>query len=313
MNQKKISILITSLLIASVLFAVPAAYAADARVYISAVSPAKSGYAVDEAVIVNAKIKWEDLTANKTLSIQLWNATDSLETLESYVVPVQDNSTGTPTDYTTTDKGPDGAYSPSYTPSVDLTEEVGTSTYYLKVIGTDGLTIDSEPFVILVADDSVTLSITWEDQNNDRVVEVNEGVVFTAYVNWDFIETTEAHSLYVDWGTGTEELLSTVSITAGSGSDTDVNTQGFNTAGTKAVIFMLKDSTGTVVKTLTVNVNVGAAAATTTTTPAAAEQSSLVAMISGNWQIIVIVVCVVGVGAYLNKSEDGGKTKKKGR
>lgn len=311
MNQKKISILITSLLIASVLFAVPAVMAADARVYISAVSPAKSGYAVDETVIVNAKIKWEDLPANKTLSIQLWNSTDKLETLESYVVPVQDNSTGTPVDYTTTNKGPDGSYSPSYTPSADLTEEVGTSTYYLKVVGTDGLTIDSEPFVILVAIDSITLSITWEDQNNDRTVDVNEGVVFTAYINWDFIETTEAHSLYVDWGTGTEELLSTVSITAGSGSDTDVNTKGFNTAGTKAVIFKLKDSTGTVVKTLTVNVNVGAAA-TTTTTPAAAEQSSLVAMIGGNWQIIIIVICVVGVGAYLVKGEDGGK-KKKGR
>jgi len=275
-------------------------------VYISAVSPAKSGYAVDESVTVNAKIKWEDLTANKTLSIQLWNSTDNLETLESYVTPVQDNSTGTPT------VTADGSYSPSYTPTVDLTEEEGTSTYYLKVVGTDGLTIDSEPFVILVAGDSITLSITWEDQNNDRIVEVNEGVVFTTYINWDFIETTEAHSLYVDWGTGTEELLSTVSITAGSGSDTDVNTQGFNSAGVKAVIFKLKDSTGTVVKTLTVNVNVGAAATTTTTTPAAADQGSLVAMIGGNWQIIVIVICVVGVGAYLLKGEDGGK-KKKGR
>jgi hypothetical protein len=54
--------------------------AADPRVYIHAVSPSKSGYAVDEAVTVNAKIKWEDLTANKTIELVLWmNINQSLQ------------------------------------------------------------------------------------------------------------------------------------------------------------------------------------------------------------------------------------------
>ena len=66
-NRKSASIAILAIFITSVFFAAPAAYAADARVYISAVSPAKSGYAVDEVVTINGKIKWEDLTANKTI------------------------------------------------------------------------------------------------------------------------------------------------------------------------------------------------------------------------------------------------------
>ena len=145
------------MLISSVVF-VPAAYAADARVYITSASPAKSGYAVDEAVIINAKIKWEDMTANQTISVQLWNSTDALETLESYVTPVDDNSTGTPT------VTADGSYSPAYTPTVELSEEVGSETYYLKIMGSSGLTLDSQAFVILIADESVTLSVTWEDR-----------------------------------------------------------------------------------------------------------------------------------------------------
>lgn len=303
MNRKNISIAILAIMITSVFFAAPAAYAADARVYISAVSPAKSGYAVDEAVTLNAKIKWEDLAANKTVSIQLWNSTDALETLESYEVPVLDNSTGTPTEYTATDKGSDGSYSPSYSPTSDLTDAVGTATYYLKVIGTDGLTLDSEAFVILVADDQVTLSVVWQDQNNDRIVDVNEAVVFTVYTNWAFVETTEAHSLYVDWGTGAEEILDTISITAGSGDDTTTATKGFDSAGTKTVTFKLKDSTGAVIRTQTASVDVGAAA--TPATPPASNQGSLVALITGNWQLLVIVVCVVGVGYYLTKKKEG--------
>ncbi len=302
MKYSKASILVTIVLLASVFLAVPAAYAGDARVYISAVSPAKSGYAVDETVILNAKFKWEDLAANKTISIQLWNSTDVLETLESYEIPV--------TDLNGTVIAADGIYSPTYEPTVELTEEVGTATCYLKLVSADGLTLDSETFVILVARDSITLSITWEDQNNDRVVDVNEGVVFTAYMNWDFIETTEAHSLYVDWGTGTDELLSTVSITAGSGSDTDVNTKGFNSAGTKTVIFKLKDSTGTTIKTLTVSIIVGA---DTTTTDTTTTSGSLVSMITGNWQIIAIVACMVLIVYWVKIKDEGDDKKKKKR
>jgi len=230
-NKSQLIALVAILLIVPAFFAVPA-HAADARVYISAVSPSKSGYAVDEAVTINAKIKWEDLAANKTIGIQLWNGTDLVEDLENYTIPVTSNSTGT-----VTVVAEDGSYSGSFTPSVALTEEVGSSTYYLKILGTDDLTIDSEAVVILVADDDLGISVVWQDQNNDRTAEKNEGIVWTIYTTWSFIENTESHSLYVDWGDGVEELIDTISVTAGTGDDTSTETKGFDTEGEHTVIF----------------------------------------------------------------------------
>jgi len=292
-SSARLSLALIGILLTSVFFA-PVAMAADARVYIHAVSPSKSGYAVDEAVTVNAKIKWEDLTANKTIGIALWNSTDALELLESYTIPY--NKSGTLT--------PDGTYQGSWSPSTELTEEVGSFTYYLKINGTDGLTIDSESFVVLVAEDQITLSSVWQDTNNDRVVDKNEQVTFTIYVNWAFIETTESHSLYVDWGTGTDELLTTVSVTAGSGSSTATANKGFDATGAKTITFKLKDSTGTVVKTSVCSINVGAGAATTTTPTTTAPSAGIVGMITANWQIAAIVACaaIVGVVLYNKKS-----------
>ena len=308
--QKKDSILIITLLITSVLFAVPAVMAADARVYVSAVSPAKSGYAVDESVTLNAKNKWEDLTVNRTVGIHLWTSTHLIEDLENYTIPVQDNSTGTPTDYTTTNKGPDGLYSASYTPTASLTEAVGSKTYYLKILSSDDLTLDSEGLVILVADDQITMSTVWQDQNNDRVVNENEQVTFTIYTNWAFVENTESHSLYVDYGDGTDVLLATISVTAGSGSQTATASKGFDTTGTKTVTFKLKDSTGALIKSSVASIPVGANTPATTTTPPAT-QTSLVSVISGNWQILAIVVCVVAVGVYFVKGGEEAPKKKK--
>jgi len=304
MKQSNRLILISAL--AALLLITPVFFAAAAspRVYISAVSPGKSGYAVDESVTINGKIKWEDLTANKTISIQLWNSTDSLETLESYTIPY--NVSGTLTE--------DGSYSGSWTPSTKLTEEVGSTTYYLKIFGSDGLEIDSEPVVILVAEPQLSLSVVWQDQNNDRVVEKNEAVVFTVYTSWSFVEDTESHSLYVDWGNGAEELLDTISITAGSGDDTTTTTKGFDTEGTKTVTFKLKDSTGTVVKTQTASIKVGSQASeTSTTTAPAAGSSSVVSLVTANWQILVIVGAAVVVGAVLLKKPESQPRSRKAK
>lgn len=277
------------------------AAAASPRVYISAVSPSKSGYAVDEAVTLTGKIKWEDLTANKTINIQLWNSTDMLESLENYTTPV--NVSGVITE--------DGSYTGSWSPTSELTEDTGSKTYYLKIFGTDGIEIDSEAVIILVAQADITISVIWQDQNNDRLAAINEGIVWTIYTNWNFVETTESHGLYVDWGTGTELLLDTISVTAGSGSDTSVATKGFDTAGAKSIIFRLKDATGSVVKTQTVSLNVGSGASTQTTPTA--QSAGIIAQAteiwSAYWQIIVIAGAAVVIGYVLYK----GKGKKKGK
>jgi len=133
-------------------------------------------------------------------------------------------------------------------------------------------------------------------------VDVNELITFTAYVNWAFVETTEAHSLYVNYGEG-EKLLSTVSVTAGSGSQTVTDSHGYSAAGSKTATFTLKDATGTTVKTSSAALNVGAAAPAPATV-----QSSVVELFTANWQILAIGAAVVVVGyLYLGK----GKSRKK--
>lgn len=288
MNKSK-TILVTVTLIALLLM--PTVLAASERVYVDSASFGSSGYAVDETATINAKIKWADLTANRTISVQLWNATDAVETLESYTAPY--NVSGTLT--------PDGSVTKTYTPTTTLTEEVGTYTYYIKIFSS-GLQVDSDPITLVVADSQLTMSITWQDQNNDRTVEPNELVTFTGYINWAFVENTEAHSLYVNYGDG-DKLLSSISVTAGSGSQTVTDSHGFNAAGAKTAIFTLKDATGTAVKASTVAITVGTPAATTTP----AQTTSVVGMITANWMYPAIAASVV-IMVYLFL---GDKTKKR--
>ena len=292
--MKNTNKLTTLLIITTILTALttPTTNAADAaRVYFSAASPDKSGYAVDETVNINVKYKWEGLTANQTITIQLWNTTNLLETLGTYTTPY--NISGTLT--------PSGTQTTQYTPTTDLTEETGTTTYSIKMLS-GGIVVDTEDLVILVADSQTTMSITWQDQNNDRTVDQNELVTFTAYINWAFVETTEAHSLYADYGDG-DTLLSTVTITAGSGSQTVTDSHGFNAQGPKTTTFTLKDATGTTVKTSTATLTVGQQPTTPTPTPT--QTTSIVGMITANWAILAIIAAflVVGYIYLVNKKE----------
>jgi len=261
--------------------------AVASRVYFSAISPDKTGYAIDETVNINIKYKWEGLTANQTVTIQLWNTTELMETLGTYTTPY--NISGTLT--------PSGTQTIQYTPTSELTTETGSETYNIKMLS-GGIVVDTENLIILVADSQTTMSITWQDQNNDRIIDKNELVTFTAYINWAFVETTEAHSLYVNYGDG-DKLLSTVTVTAGSGSQTVTDSQGFNTEGAKTATFTLKDATGTTIKTSTAKLTVGTITQENPTPTTA--QTSIIGIITNNWPIIVIIGAIATAGyIYLN-------------
>ena len=144
------------------------------------------------------------------------------------------------------------------------------------------------------------MSTVWQDSNNDRNVDVNEDVTYTVNLNWAFIENSESHGLYVDWGDGNEILLTTVSVTSGSGSSTATANHGFSTAGEKTVTFKLKDTTGTVVQSSVVKITVGAATSTTTdvsTEPAGS--GSVINMITANWQYLAILAAAGVIGYVL--------------
>jgi len=278
--------------------AIYVAVAAPSAVWLDAASTDQGAYAVDDSVTFNVKFEWEGLTQNVTVNLQLWNSTDLVEDLANYTVPY--NVSGTLT--------PKGSEVQSYTASTALTEEVGSFTYYLKLLS-GGIVVDSQKVTVVVSEEQKTLSVTWQDQNNDRVVDINELVTFTAYVNWAFIETAESHNLYVNYGDG-EKLLSSVTITAGSGSQTVTDSVGFSSAGQKTATFTLKDSTGTVVATRTASLLVGGESSS----EAAPEASttSLVEMVTSNWQTLAIILAV-GIIAYIYMGKKEPENKKSRR
>jgi hypothetical protein len=299
-KSKKISLL-TATILALLLSGIIPATASSGSIWIDAASPDKVGYAVDEAVTINAKHKWSGLEENVTVQIQLWNSTDKLEDFDDFTAPV--------TDVNETIVAASGSETVQYTPTTELTEETGTETYTLKMFST-GLLISEKDLVVVVSESQVTMSVTWQDQNNDRLIEPNEQVTFTVYVNWAFVETTEAHSLYVNYGEG-DTLLASISVTAGSGSQTVLDNHGFTTKGERSVVFTLKDSMGASVKTETISINVQTSTPSVTPTPVTPPQAtSLVELITSNWQIIAILGAVAVIG-YMYLEPD--KPKKSGR
>jgi len=279
--------------------AIYVAVAAPSAVWLDAASTDQGAYAVDDSVTFNVKYAWEGLTSNVTVNLQLWNSTDLVEDLANYTVPY--NVSGTLT--------PKGSEVQSYTASTSLTEEVGSFIYYLKLLS-GGIVVDSQKVTVVVSEEQKTLSVTWQDQNNDRVVDINELVTFTAYVNWAFIETAESHNLYVNYGDG-EKLLSSVTITAGSGSQTVTDSVGFSSAGQKTATFTLKDSTGTVVATRTASLLVGGESSSEAAAPEAST-TSLVEMVTSNWQTLAIILAVAIVAyIYMGKKEPETKSKRR--
>jgi len=274
------------------------AYADASAVWIETASTSQGAYAVDDSVTFNVKYAWEGLTSNVTVNLQLWNATDMVEDLANYTVPY--NVSGTLT--------PKGSEVQSYAVTASLTEEVGTYTYYLKLLS-GGIVVDNQKVTVVVSEEQITLSLTWQDQNNDRIVDVNEQVTFTAYINWAFIQDAESHNLYVNYGDG-EKLLSSVAVTAGSGSQTVTDSIGFSSGGQKTVTFTLKDSTGTVVATRTASLYVGQQSTAETGTTSAPSTTSLVGLVTANWQTLAIILAIAIVGyIYLGRKEPEPKSK----
>jgi len=137
-------------------------------------------------------------------------------------------------------------------------------------------------------------------------------VTFTAYINWAFVETAEAHSLYVNYGDG-EQLLSAVTVTAGSSSQTVTDSHGFTSTGTRNVVFTLKDSTGAVVKTVQVPITVGQQSQSTNQSTSQ-ETGSLVSMVSANWELLAIAAALVVVGyVYMGGKEEPSRSGRRSR
>ena len=302
-NKKYASVILTIAVIASLLIVPTVAYAAGApTIDITSVSETSGGLAKDGEATINTVITWDEFTANATIDIKVFNSTNDLvATLETgYVIPVTDSNGTLLTD--TRRQGKDGEYDHTYSAIEDLAETVGTHTYTLKVLDTtSGIAYDEKTFVVNVAEEQISLAVTWQDTNNDRIVDVSESVTFTTYVDWVFIQNTETHTIWSQIDDADTQQRTTVSVTAGSGSDTATFSNGWNTPGDKTLTVELKNSAGEVVKKLEIPIEVGGSAAQTTTASTAdtSSSSSSIGYLTSNPLVTVVILCVIGVMVYL--------------
>ena len=302
-----VSTLLTIAVISSLLLVSPIAYAAGApTIDITSVSETSGGLAKDGEATINTVITWDEFSANATIDIKVYNSTNDLvATLETgYVIPVTDSNGTLLTD--TRSQGKDGEYDHTYTAIDDLAKTVGTHTYTLKVLDTtSGIAYDEKTFVVNVAEEQISLAVTWQDTNNDRIVDVSESVTFTTYVDWVFIQNTETHTIWSQIDDADPQQRTTVSITAGSGSDTATFSNGWNTEGDKTLTVELKDSAGEVVKKLEVPIKVGGSTPqnTVVTTETSTDSGSIIGYLTSNPLVTVVILCVIGVVIYLQYRE----------
>ena len=308
MNKKKIS-LILALTIFTVLITIPHVSAAGApTIEITSASETSGGLPEDGEASINTVISWEDFSANATIDIKVYNSTnDHVATLETgHVIPVTDVNGSLLTDTRT--QGKDGEYDHTFSAVDDLATDVGTHTYTLKVLdSTSGIAYDEKTFVVNVAEEQITLAVTWQDTNNDRIVDKGESVTFTTYVDWVFIQNTETYTVWSKIDDSDPQQRTTISVTAGSGSDTASFSNGWNTEGDKILTVELKDSSGTVVKTLEIPIKVGGSTPqdNTATTDTTTERATLVGMITSNAYVSLAVgAIIVGVVYYALRSKD---------
>jgi len=238
LNNKHLSIVLLILAMSICVTGVLSVHAAPS--FTLTAKTTKTAYYLGEDVTFNAVIAWSGLSRNYTVDVQLWNSTAALETLESSVALIGEN----------------GSLDKSYTVN-ELTEKVGTSTYNIKFVETTtGLTIASAQCSILVQDKSVSLAVAWADSNSDRVIDAQESVSFTIYINWAFInETTSAVLIAND--NGYEKVIDSVTLSAGSGSAQKMYVTSFDSAGIKTLHFWLEDAAGKQITGKAISLTVG--------------------------------------------------------
>lgn len=288
MKSKRITILVLMTALVMSLFSLPAVYAGAPTITLKTVSETTGGLAVGEDASIKLVMEWDEFVANATVTFKVYNSTDKLvATLGSaYEIPVK--SITPDALFTDTNRGEEGRYDTTFSSVADLADDVGTHTYTLKVAdSTSGIVYDEKDFVVNVADEHLTLAVTWEDTNEDRRVEVGESIVSTVHVDWVFMEETETYTVWTTVDNEAPLQRKAISVTAGSGSDTATFTEGWNTDGDKTIKIELKDSAGVVVKSLSVPIKVGGNVAqdntaSTADTASPTGAAALFAMITGN-------------------------------
>jgi len=290
-NTRKIMFLaLTTILCLSILPGI--AYADTPIVGFKSIGETTGALAKEADATVHVIIEWEHFSANKTINIWCYNKTGDLvdKTETAYVIPVNGTTGGL---LTGTNRGTEGEYETTYT-IPGLTDTLGTHTYTMKLLdNTDNTTLAYEDFTVYVAEEDIQLAVSVDDADGDDVIELGESVVFTYYIDWVSVESTETHQIYVAFDDDTMKNKGSISITSGAGSDTGTYSKVWNTKGAHTVDVELRDPSGTVIASIQIPLAVGQPTSTVTPVVSTTTTTGLFS------NPIVVITAIAGIVALV--------------
>ncbi len=295
--------IIVTLTLATLLLSQPFAYASP-TISIKTATETTGALPKEADAQIYFVMEWTDFSVNKSINIWCYNGTGDKElidqTLTGYTISVTDaNSTLLTGDA----QGSEGEYTNTFTIS-GLTNTIGTHTYTMKVQdNTDNTTITTKDFTVLVAEADTELAVSVEDSGGDGIIDKDESVIFTYYVNWVSVPDTETHTVWVSFDDGAYVSKGSVSVTSGAGSDTGTFTKVWNTEGSKSVDMELRDSSGSAIASLTLPITVGAETPEPVTTAPTASQVETTPIWQNPYAIASAFIAAIAVTVLLVKRD----------
>lgn len=258
---KKAALVSTLLLLAfGFAFAAVPALAADPSFTVTG-TPNKSGYTLNEQATVATLLSYNNLAAAKYIDMKLYNGTGHYEGKLGTIKAVAGTA----------------GYSNSTTYNMPLnaTNKVSTKTYTLKSVeNTTNIVVAQATITIVTQTVSYVLSVAWLDSSGDRIIKASESVIFTLYLTYSLLSTTQAVTILATIDAGTPITVATGNIHTGSGTNTTTYSYSFATEGQHSIEFQYVNATQKVIASQTLQLTVGE--------PAASGQGSITDIITAN-------------------------------
>jgi len=260
---------IVLLMISTVL---PLGVCTSAEINNFSVTPDKAGYYIGETPNLIVKFDYKNVASGTQLKIEIYNSTsDLVYTISGITV------TG------------NGTYEQTHALTSGFTKETGSEQYTAKLIDVStGFKLAEAKFTINVQTENIMLLVSWIDASQDRKIDENEQVTFSVFIQWAFVNETKSATLYVKVDGRNELTIDTVSITQGSGQQSEQWQTSF-TKGSHTVTFELRDAQNNLLATASVTIKVGVT-----------EGASTLDLIKENFMyitftLVLIVVIVIAV------------------
>jgi len=225
----------------------PLGFCASAEIKNFSVSATQSAYYIGETPQILVSFDYYNIANNTELKIEIYNSSGDLVYTITGISFVSSEATLL-----------NGSYEQTHSLSSDFTKEKGSKTYTAKLIDVaTSYKLAETTFVINVETESIMLLVSWLDASQDREIDVNEQVTFSVFVQWAFVNESKSVTLYVKVDGGNEIVVTTISITVGSGQESTQWATSFASKGTHTVVFELKDTNNEVIAVQSLTVTVG--------------------------------------------------------